>query len=564
MEITDMRAGYLLLEDGDEAPPFCIRAPQGQRACHWTFVRKLFDAVGGELAAPQAVKDQMQELVQERKALLAMKDVEPDMSHAVEFLHPDRQPYPYQRQGIAFLSMARRALLADDVGLGKTVQSIGTILFGFLDRRFDQAVVLAPSSVKYQWRDEFEKFTSTEKFPELAVQVITGDKRKRELQYRTPADVLIMSHDVFRRDVGMMAQQDWWRPSRLAIVIDEANAIKNRSTKIAKAVKQYTQGAALKLALTATPIENKLHDLYSICEWLDPTIFPGLKWFEREYCNIINIRVRRGRGHFVLPKITGYKNLDDARQRMAHVYIRRTARDVGAQLPEVITNTLRLDMGTGQAAAYKAQAARIKAMKEDTPHVAVIGEIVKLREICDSPGLVGGKHSDSAKLDEIARMAAELPEDEKVVVFSEFKKMADAVVARLKDYRPLYIHGSTPDLERQTMRRTFEETDTRFMVMTTAGERGLNLQVAGILINVDLPYNPARLKQRIGRIWRLGSEHATVRIINMVMAGTFEARVLDTLSEKAELFETIFKPDGVDLLGDPIGKMSSRQLKRLI
>jgi SNF2 family DNA or RNA helicase len=454
---------------------------------------------------------------------------------------------------------ARAVLLAFDVGLGKTCMTIGAILQSFEEGTINKVLILCPSSVKHQWRDEFEKFASPKLFPDILqhIEIASGTAKRRERLYSEEWNVLIMTYQTFLRDHRKLPAFD-------CAVLDEASAaIKNRNTKTAKAVKEVLSDCQYRFALTATPIENRLHDLYSICEWLDLTVFPGVKWFEKEYCNIIEIKIKQGRRIIRVPKVIGYRNLQDAKKRMEHVYLRRTFQEVGAQLPEVVSTTLRLELTKRQRELYNKIRAEIQASKEDD-RIALIGQIVKLREICDSSGLISGAHH-SSKLDELKRIMEELPEGDKIVVFSEFRRMTDEIVRALKQYSPMYLHGGTVDEHRSRIRKQFAAVDdNRILVMTSAGERGLNLQCAGILVNFELPYNPARLKQRIGRLWRIGSEHETVRVLNMVTEDTFEDRVLALLNTKEKLFDVIFEPDGIDRIGDPVGKLSTAGLRRLL
>lgn len=554
-----MQRGFMLL-DG-QGPGYVGRIDGGRYVCHWSFLPRLYRDMNGALEIPSGVRREIAQLNELRRTVVASKLS--DSPGELRDLFGTEAPYAYQWAGINFIRAAKGVLLADDVGLGKTIQTVGATLAGFQNGEITRAIVLCPSSVKYQWRDEFLRFASAESFPDLApsIVVVHGDAATRAAQYARPHwSVLIMTYGVFLRDVKRLLEIG----DVECLVLDEANAIKTRTTKTAKAVKHFAVAArsTYRIALTATPLENRLHDLYSICELLDVTLFPSARWFEQEYCKTIPLTIVRGKRRIVIQQVVGHKHLDDARRRMEPVYLRRTFREVGAQLPEVVSTTLRLELTKQQRAMYDEVALAIhKANHGDK--VAVIGQLVKLREICDSTGLISGPHH-SAKMDELSRIMDELPEDAQLVVFSEFRKMTDHIVSTLRAFAPLYIHGGTEDVQRQVIRKQFTEGMNRLLVMTSAGERGLNLQCAGLLVNIDLPYNPARLKQRIGRLWRLGSKHSHVRVLNMVAEDTFEQRVLDVLNKKERLFDVLFQPDGVDRIGDPVSSMSASQLRRMI
>jgi len=345
VDISRILSGYLVLPPGVKPRGYMVIAPDGEtRLCHWSMLGRLTRDFRVRMAG--VVKETIQGLANARGLQLRIKEmaVDPEASRPEWWTEdPDYQLLPYQRKGVSFLHMAKCALLADDCGLGKTAQTIGTILWAFDDNEIDRAVIAVPKSVTHQWRDEFDLFMSREYFPDLNIQVIKGDRKWRRRQYDEPGDVIIMSHDVYRRDAGYLAQLSWWDEPRTAAVLDEANVIKNRETKIAQRVKRYLSRAAYRMALTATPVENGLHDLYSIFEWVDRTVFPSRAWFEAEYCNMTEFPLRRGYGYVMIRKVESYKNLGDAARRIAHAYLRRTTDEVGLELPDVRTNVLCLE-----------------------------------------------------------------------------------------------------------------------------------------------------------------------------------------------------------------------------
>ncbi len=571
MRVQYVKNGYLVLTGS--GPRYVHRTGGGGGLCHWSFLPELVRDVELDPLHDE-VKSELRRLTAERRDLVACKTMDelPDVS---QYFHPDRQPFRYQVRGIEFARRAKRAIIADDTGIGKTIQTIGVVLAGFDDESVRRAVILTPATVKYQWREQFLYFTNPSFFPEMdsEIVVVDGTKAERRRLYRNPAGIFIMTYDVFRRDCElpefekMMAETD-------LVAADEASAIRNRGSKISKALKTYAK-TTYRLPLTATPIENRLHDLFSISEWVDRSIFPSMEWFDAQYCTYIPIKIwvhprgkgRRKRKPFKkeIMKLKDYRNLDDAMKRLEHRYIRRTVADpeVDAELPDVVSSILEVSISKEQREAYNYVRDEIRMSDDENP-VDVLAKIAGLRKTCAYYRQKKSGKIYSAKLDELKVILDRT--DEKVVVFSEFKTFTDLMMPALKDYHPVVIDGSTPHQERQAAQLMFQDPDssTRVLLATEAGERGVNLQRGSLLINMDLPYNPARLKQRIGRICRVGSDHQTVRVINMVAASTFESRVLEILQSKMRLFDAMFESDGIDRIGNPIESMSGAALKRLL
>jgi SNF2 family DNA or RNA helicase len=271
------------------------------------------------------------------------------------------------------------------------------------------------------------------------------------------------------------------------------------------------------------------------------------------------LKIKKGRKVFKIPKVIGYQNLSDAKARIAHRYIRRTAAQVSAELPDVSSVVYRVEICKESRTLYDRIAEQARAKDK------VIGSIVPLRRCCAAPVLVGGKGEDSGKLDELVRILDGELSGERCIIVTQWRETyIDIIKKRLKKLKPFFIHGEIEQQEREVTRRRFMEKERPILVMTEVGTRGLNLQVASVLINLDIHFNPAKMWQRIGRIYRIGSQHQHVRVISFLAADTIEERVYDKMSEKQDLFKTMFETDGVERLGDVVNKWTDRDYRKLI
>ena len=433
--------------------------------------------------------------------------------------------YPYQVEGVAFLVGNGRALLADDMGLGKTLQAISASHHLLHHGAAARALVLCPASLKSQWAREIERFTGHD------VQVIQGSALDRKAQWQRRATFTIANYELLLRDHEQV--QASLAPDIL--VLDEAQRIKNWRTRTADLVKRLRTRFAF--VLTGTPLENRLEDLYSLMQVVDPRILGPLWRFHADF------HVLDDRG-----KVLGYRNLGELRRRLSPVLLRRDRRLVRDQLPERIQQQLDVPMTGAQrdvhddAVDTARRTAAIAQRRPLTPSekLRLLQSLQRARMVCDSLGLVDKETVGSPKLDELRRLLDELVvgTDRKVVVFSEWERMtaAAADVARVLGLGVLRLHGGVPSGKRGDLIRRFE-TDVRMQVFlsTDAGGVGLNLQCASLLINLDLPWNPAVLEQRIARIHRLGQSEPA-HVVLLVAENSYETSVGTLLKGKSELF----------------------------
>jgi superfamily II DNA or RNA helicase len=433
--------------------------------------------------------------------------------------------YPYQMRGALFAAYRGRSILGDDMGLGKTVQTMAAVELLARERNIERVLVLAPASVKYQWESEIKKFT------DRPVQVIEGGSRQRRALYAQPAFYRLVNYETVLRDLDEL---NAWHAD--LIVLDEAQRIKNWEAKVSRAVKKLRSRYAL--VLTGTPLENKLEELYSIVQFVDDRRLGPAFQFLHEH------RVVDDKG-----KLIGYRNLDKIRQQLEPIFLRRTRAEVLKQLPGRTDKLAFVEMTDQQRGPYVEQQTTLarllhKKYLTEMDRRRVMCCITNMRMLCNSTYLYDKQTNVSPKLDEFAELLKELVLEgpHKVVVFSQWELMlqkAREVLERLKIGHTV-LHGGVPGRDRRALLERFrEDPECRVFLSTDAGGTGLNLQAADTVINLEVPWNPAVLNQRVARVHRMG-QHRPVQCINLVTRGSIEERVLQTLELKTSLFEGVF------------------------
>jgi superfamily II DNA or RNA helicase len=443
--------------------------------------------------------------------------------------------YPYQVEGVAFLAANRRALLADDMGLGKTLQAIAAAAWLHGRAEVERTLVICPASLKHQWAREIRKFTGQE------AQVVTGPAAGRAVQYRRGKGFFVINYELVLRDVSVI--NEVLSPDLL--ILDEAQRIKNWRTKIASAVKRI--GARYAFVLSGTPLENRLEDLYSLMQVVDQKAL-GPLW---RYLVDFHITDERG-------KVLGYRNLSELRRRLGPVMLRRDRQLVRDQLPERIESRLDVPLSAAQQelhdAALKsaAQYGKIAQRRPLTPveQHRLLGALQQARMACDAAGLVDKATEGSPKLDELEGLLDELCREAglKAVVFSQWEQMTRMVEQRVRamGLGCVRLHGGVPtDRRGELIDRFNQDAACQVFISTDAGGVGLNLQAASVLINLDIPWNPAVLDQRIARIHRLGQTER-VQILLLVAADSYEGRVLELVQGKRNLFDNVVDADATE------------------
>lgn len=436
--------------------------------------------------------------------------------------------YDYQLRGGIFLACRGRAILGDDMGLGKTVQAMAAVELLARERGIRQVLVVAPASVKYQWETEIRKFT------ERPVQVIEGLQPERLQQYHQPAFYRLMNYEQVVRDLEAVNNA---KPD--VVILDEAQRIRNWETKTSRAVKKLRSRYAI--VLTGTPLENRLEELYSIVQFVDDRRLGPAFEFLHEHRSLDE---KGG--------LTGYKNLDRVREKLAPILLRRTRGEVLSELPVRTDSTRVVAMRDEQRVPYEEQRgnlARILAKRvlTEIDRRRALACLANMRMICDSLYLVDKQSHISPKLDEFAEVIEELfaSGDHKAVVFSQWETMLNEAALMLDtlDVGYVILHGGIPAKDRRALIDTFrDDPNCRVFLTTDAGGVGLNLQMADTVMNLELPWNPAVLEQRIARVHRMGQKRP-VRAINFVTKDSIEERVQQAIATKRAIFAGVFDGD---------------------
>ncbi|OHB63470.1 MAG: hypothetical protein A2Y77_00820 [Planctomycetes bacterium RBG_13_62_9] len=433
--------------------------------------------------------------------------------------------YPYQREGALFAARAGRSLIADDMGLGKTIQAIAAceILAGTVG--VERVLIICPTSLKYQWKQEIEKFCGR------SATVVEGLMAKRTDLYAAESFYKITNYEVVHRDMDPMHK---WGPD--IIILDEAQRIKNWQTRRAQSIKMLNSKYAI--VLTGTPLENRLEELHSIVEFVDRFRLGPMFRFLAEHQHVND----DGR-------VIGYRHLDKIGRTLAPILIRRTKKEVLKQLPERLDKNYFVPMTKEQMAYHDENreiAARIAAkwrrfgFLSEADQRRLMIALQNMRMSCNSTYLLDKETDFGVKADEllcVLRESFEQPGD-KAVVFSQWLRMHELIASRLENAKLGHVlfHGGVPSKDRRDLIARFkQESNCRIFLSTDAGGVGLNLQNASTVVNMDLPWNPAVLDQRVGRVHRLG-QHRPVRVVNFVAQGTIEHGMLSVLSFKQSVF----------------------------
>lgn len=451
--------------------------------------------------------------------------------------------YPYQQEGMLHLAFTGRALLADEMGLGKTVQAVAACELLRRTMGIHRVLVISPASLKGEWEEQIAKFT------DLSARIIQGPRAERLRQYQEPAFFSLANYEQIRPDVAEL--NTILAPD--VIILDEAQRIKNWQTRTAVSVKRLKSPYAF--VLTGTPVENRIDEIYSVAQFLDPQIFGPLFRFNRDFYQLDE----KGRA-------IGYRNLDRLHEKLRPVMLRRRKEEVEGQLPGRTVNTYFIAMHKEQTLRYEeyeAMAARLAAIARRRPLTKKEMERLQqylacMRMLCDTPYILDRNCRISPKLKELDKILQEILAngDHKIIVFSEWERMLELVREQAEERGLGYAWhtGRVPQPKRrEEIRRFKNDPECRLFLSTDSGSVGLNLQVADVVINLDLPWNPARLEQRIARAWRKHQKRP-VQVINLVSEHSIEQRMLSLLEQKRLLAEGVVDGKGKSEMSLPSGR----------
>ncbi|MEC5423980.1 SNF2 helicase associated domain-containing protein [Virgibacillus sp. C22-A2] len=431
----------------------------------------------------------------------------------------------YQKKGYKWMKTLAHygfgGILADDMGLGKTLQTIAFILSVLPEIRTQKqpALIVCPSSLSYNWLSEINRFS-----PNINAVVIDGTKVERSKLQKgmTTADVVITSYPLLRTDVKWYEKQIFH-----TAIFDEAQAFKNPVTQTARAVKKIEAGC--RFALTGTPVENSLEELWSIFHVVFPDLFQGLK----EYSNLTQDKIAR---------------------RIRPFLLRRLKEEVLSELPEKIESIELVELLPEQKKLYAAYLAKLrydafKHLDKNTlrkNRIKILAGLTRLRQICCHPALfVDGYEGNSAKFEQLLHIIEESRlSGRRVLIFSQFTKMLQLIGNHLaaQGHTFFYLDGQTPAEDRvKTCARFNEGERDLFLISLKAGGTGLNLTGADTVILYDIWWNPAVEDQAADRAHRMGQKKV-VQVIKLVSRGTIEEKMNQLQEKKRHLVEEIIDP----------------------
>lgn len=445
---------------------------------------------------------------------------------------------PYQQAGLAWLQLLREVglggVLADDMGLGKTVQVLAHLALEKAAGRLDRpCLVVAPTSLMPNWRGEAAAFT-----PDLSVLIQHGADRKEAFERLAEHDVILTTYALLARDIDVLEAIPWHM-----VIVDEAQFVKNPATAAAKALRRLE--TRHRLALTGTPLENHLGELWSLFDFVSPGFLGDAKGFLKTWRTPIEKRGDQDR----------QKQLA---RRVKPFLLRRTKADVAADLPPKTEMAENIDLGPSQRALYEGirltmhskirEAIAAKGLKRS--RIELLDALLKLRQACCDPRLVkttSGKASKagSAKLERLMEMLPELiDEGRRILLFSQFTSMLDIIEAEVVAAKIPFVRLTGQTRDRATPVRRFQAGEVPlFLISLKAGGTGLNLTAADTVIHYDPWWNPAVEAQATDRAHRIGQDKP-VFVHKLVALDTIEVKMAALKSRKQALADGLFDPEG--------------------
>jgi superfamily II DNA or RNA helicase len=518
-QLFDAAAGWALPWDRLGGLDALVRSAQDvghELRCHddvWRFIAQIRDGERRQAALAEAYPKGLKD-----KALARLLKV---------------KLYDYQAEGALFAARAGRALIGDEMGLGKTIQAVAAAELFARHFGVQRVLVVCPTSLKHQWKKEIARFS------ERDAQVIHGLRAQRQLQYREEVFCKITHYETLARDGDLIAA---WAPD--LVIADEAQRIKNWNTIAARALKRITSPYAL--VLTGTPLENRLEELISIVQFVDQhRLGPTWRLLDEH-----QLRDEAGR-------VIGYRALDRIGQTLAPVMLRRRKAEVLTQLPERVDQRIFVPLTPQQRVHHDENGTIVGGIVKRWRKTGYLSEadqrrltcaLQNMRMVCNSTWLLDHETDHGNKVDELMTLLGELLEDPaaKAVVFSQWLGTHELIKRRLgadagqRAWGHVLFSGSVPGDQRGPLVERFHnDPDCRLFLSTDAGGVGLNLQhAAAVVVNMDMPWNPAVLEQRIGRVHRMGQSRG-VQVINFVGQGSIEEGMLAVLAFKKSLFEGV-------------------------
>ncbi|MEI6892185.1 MAG: DEAD/DEAH box helicase [Pontiella sp.] len=437
---------------------------------------------------------------------------------------------PYQQQGVNWLQLLRKmklgALLADDMGLGKTVQALSHIVIEKVSGRMTRpCLIIAPTSVIYNWEAEAKKFA-----PELKVHVSHGSERADHFESFASFDLILTTYPLLARDGDELIKHSFH-----LLILDEAQFIRNHRTHASRVVRLLV--AEQRVALTGTPMENNLNELWALFSFVIPGLLGTHELFRTRFRNPIE-----NQNNEIVRRVLA--------RRIAPFLLRRTKNEVALELPPKTEMIRRVELTASQQDLYEVVraamdsrvSAAVAAKGVSGSHIIVLDALLKMRQVCCHSLLLKSynteKIADSAKLDTLMEMLAEMiPEGRRVLIFSQFTSMLKLIEKALNEQNIGYVQitGNTKDRKKPVADFQAGHVPV-FLISLKAGGTGLNLTAADVVIHFDPWWNPAVEAQATDRAYRIGQDKP-VFVYKLIAAGTVEERVLQMQERKKGLIE---------------------------
>ena len=457
----------------------------------------------------------------------------------------------YQKVGVQWLYMIAKCefggILADEMGLGKSIQTITYIKHRLQEEKQAKMLIIVPTSLLYNWEDEFQKFGK-----EISIMIVNDIKAHRleKLKHVDQAQVIITSYGLLRQDIEVYEKMEFD-----TMILDEAQNIKNPKSDTAIAAKKIK--ARVKFALTGTPLENSIYELWSIVDFIMPGYLGSFQTFKEMY-PITDLEE------------TSYMNL---KRQIDPFILRRKKKDVLKDLPEKLENKVYVELNEAQKELYLSELEKaqkeIQKIEEDQTvsqnQFFILSLLTRLRQICIDPSLIfDDYHGGSSKFDTLLPILEEMIQNQhKILLFSQFPSVLKNLMPHLDAHhiRYLYLDGSTKAGERMQLVKQFHQDDTPvFLISLKAGGTGLNLTIADEVIHLDPWWNPQVENQATDRTHRIG-QTKTVEVIKLISIGTIEEKIIALQEKKKALSDMMI--EGEQRSEMVLSKLSSDELLNL-
>lgn len=456
----------------------------------------------------------------------------------------------YQSIGVYHLLTMKRFLLGDDTGLGKTIQVLSTFSYLYDRNPNYKCIIIAPKSALVQWQNEMERFLC-----DLRGIHVKGTLKERIQLYsdffsskNKDKCSLILNYHTLTRDWDEIKECiDANKPLDILTVFDEAVAFKNPKTKTHEICSELSVISDRVYGLTATVLKNNLMEGFGVFKIIVPGIWKNKTRFMNDFCITRMQKVTNKTGRKIqIPIVIGYQNLNKFRNDIDPYFLGRAKNEVSDELPKIITREINLDLTPEQEKKYAESLEGFLILSDEVKETTKLTQLIYCQQIVDSLYLLGIE-AKSNKEEELFRLLEEELSNEKVIIYSNYRKMVDRLETLFieKKIKCTRITGVEKDNEREDNKRAFQDPNSGIdiIMITNAGSAAINLQAASTLIFFDSPWSYGDYKQLLGRMVRIGSKHSTVLVLHFVVTNTIDKYVLKTLQKKKGIIDPLISGD---------------------